>query len=287
MMIKLVLTDIDGTILPAGTRHISARTMLAIRNLRKAGIGFGPSSGRERGALFQAFWGEMGLSDTSILANGKVVYVHGRLVREETLDRTETLHLLDVLHSLDDVLFNYFAPNGLDGHSERSYVVVGCPDEDFERVKATRGFGSKRERTDTLPEDARLLSVSIYVIGDPDRIDRVAKLLADECPGFDFLMSDGYTLDVAPRGVNKASALDLVCSKLGITRDEVLYLGDSDNDLAMMRAVPNSVCMGNGTDGAYEAARWCTGPSSADAVAAILESLVRHDGEVHPEDWTF
>lgn len=286
-MIRLVLTDIDGTILPTGQKRISARTMLAIRNLRRAGIGFGPSSGRERGALFQPFWGEMGLSDTSILANGKVVYVHGRLVRSEALDRGETLHLLEELSQMRDVLLNYFAPHGLDGKGERSYVVVGCPKEDFERIRAERGFGTRRELVDTLPEDARLLSVSIFVIGDPGRIDRVAARLAKACPAFDFLKSDGYTLDVAPHGVNKASALDLVCKELGITRDEVLYLGDSDNDLAMMRACPNSVCMGNGTDGAYEAARWCCGPSSADAVAVILESLVARHGELHPEDWTF
>lgn len=286
-MIKLVLTDIDGTVLPSGTKRISARTMLAIQNLRKAGIAFGPSSGRERDALFQPFWGDLDLSETSILANGKVVYVHGRLVRREALDRGETLHLLGVLAGMHDVLLNYFAPRGLDGSSERSYVVVGCPDADFEHIRATRGFGSKRERTDTLPEDAQLLSVSIMVVGDPGRIDRVSRRLALACPGFDFLKSDAYTLDVAPHGINKASALDLVCQELGISRDEVLYLGDSDNDLAMMRAVPNSICMGNGTDEAYAAARWCTGPSSADAVATILESLVAHGGYLHPEDWTF
>lgn len=286
-MIKLVLTDIDGTILPARTKRISARTMLAIRNLRRAGIDFGPSSGRERDALFQPFWGELGLSDTSILANGKVVYVHGRLVRREELDRQETLHLIGVLQGMRDVLLNYFAPHGLNGQGERSYVVVGCPDEDFEHIRQQRGFGSKRERVAALPEDASLLSVSVFVVGDPGRIDRVARQLASACPAFDFLKSDAYTLDVAPHGVNKASALDLVCHELGITRDEVLYLGDSDNDLVMMRAIPNSVAMGNGTDGAYEAARWCTGPASADSVAVILESLARHAGEIHPEDWTF
>lgn len=283
-MIRLVLTDIDGTVLPAGKRRISARTMLAIRNLGTAGIAFGPSSGRERDALFQPFWGSDELSRTGILANGKVVYVKGELVQYRTLGRDATLHLLDTIHPLRDVMFNYFAPHGLDGRSERSYVAVDCPREDFAHIDAANGFRTRREFSPVLPPEAEIVSASVCSTG---RIEELGDLLSTACPAFDFLKASETILDVAPHGVSKASALEPLCQALGITRDEILYLGDSDNDLAMMRAVPNSVCMGNGTDGAYAAARWCTGPATADSVAVILESLVRHGGEIHPEDWTF
>lgn len=286
-MIKLVLTDIDGTILPAGARAIDARTMLAIRNLLATGIAFGPSSGRERDAIFQPFWGAPELTATGIFANGKVVYAHGERVLYEPLDHTMTLSLLDVLHPLRDTMFNYFAPNGLSGHGDRSYIVVDCPEDDFERIVSGAGLRTRRERTNSLPEGAELLSASVVTVGEPGRVDRVGLMLHDACPGFDFLKSNEHILDVSPHGVSKATALGPLCEHLGISPEEILYLGDSDNDLAMMRVLPNSIAMGNATDGAYEAARWCTGPSSADAVATILESLVRHDGEVHPEDWTF
>lgn len=283
-MIKLVLTDIDGTVLPPGERHISARTMLAIRNLEAAGIGFGPSSGRERDALFQPFWGSEDLSRTGILANGKVVYVRGRLVEHHTLNRDDIADLLGVIHPLRDTMFNYFAPRGLDGQGERSYVVVDCPTDDYQRILAANGFRTRREFAPALPEGVEVVSANVATAGP---IEDVMGLLADACPAFDYLKSGPCILDLAPHGVSKASALGTICRELGITRDEILYLGDSDNDLAMMRAIPNSICMGNATDGAYEAARWCTGPTNADAVAVILESLVRHGGEVHPEDWTF
>lgn len=285
-MIKLVLTDIDGTILPPGQRHISARTMLAVRNLEEADIGFGPSSGRERDALFQPFWGDDTLSRTGIFANGKVVYANGRLVERHTLDRGETLRLIDEIRPLPGVMFNYFAPHGLDGNGARSYVVVGCSQKELDDILAVAHLNTRRELAPELPEGADVLSAAVFGTTVP-QVDDLADRLSAACPEFDFLRSARLSYDVAPHGVNKASALDTICHELGITRNEVLYLGDSDNDLAMLRAVPNSVCMGDGTDGAYEAARWCTGPTTADSVAVILESLAAHGGEVHPEDWTF
>lgn len=285
-MIRLVLTDIDGTVLPSGQRRISARTLLAIRNLQEAGIAFGPSSGRERDGLFQPFWGAEDLSRTGIFANGKVVYVDGRCVAYHTLDRGATLHLLEVLHPIHDAVFNYFAPHGLDGHGQRSYVVVDSSPEEYRHVAIAGGLKSKREFSPELPEGVDVVSATVYGT-ELEAVDRLEALLSETCPAFDFLRSADLSLDVAPHGVSKASALDPLCEALGITRDEILYLGDSDNDLAMMRAIPNSVAMGNATDAAYAAARWCTGPASADSVAAVLESLARHGGEVHPEEWTF
>ena len=56
--IKLVLSDMDGTLLPFGAHEVSARTMAGIAALREAGIAFGPSSGRERSDLIRYFHGD-------------------------------------------------------------------------------------------------------------------------------------------------------------------------------------------------------------------------------------
>ena len=46
-MIKLVLCDMDGTLVPFGAERVSDRTLSAIRSLVHAGVRFGPASGRE------------------------------------------------------------------------------------------------------------------------------------------------------------------------------------------------------------------------------------------------
>ena len=46
MAVKLILTDIDGTILPRGERVVSSRTVAAFHAALDAGIAVGPASGR-------------------------------------------------------------------------------------------------------------------------------------------------------------------------------------------------------------------------------------------------
>lgn len=286
-MIKLVLTDIDGTVLPHGQKIISARTMLAIRNLLHAGIGFGPSSGRERNALFNPFWGDRSLSQTGILANGKMVYVHGDLVYHQLLEHDELQVLLEAIHAERNCFLNYFAPRGLSGMGSRSYVVVDCPREEYLSVANVAYFQTPREFVDRLPRDVDVVSACVNCTGGQERIERIRQKLVEACPRFDFLQSSPTILDVTPHGVSKASALGVLCSQLDITPDEVLYLGDSDNDLAMMCAIPNSVCMGDGTRAAREAARWVVGRAADDAAAIAMEKVAATGGVEPADGWKF
>lgn len=56
-MIKLILADMDGTLLPFGSRVVSERTHSAILSALDAGIAFGPASGRDYADLADAFDG--------------------------------------------------------------------------------------------------------------------------------------------------------------------------------------------------------------------------------------
>lgn len=281
-MIKLVLSDIDGTILPHGQKRISARAKLAIHLLDQAGIAFGPSSGRERGALFQPFWGDHRLYDTGILSNGKKVYLRGKLVDHQTLDRTALEHLVEVANAEPDVLVNYYAPHGLRGIDRPSYVVVNCPHSTYERIAKAGRFTTKREFANALPTSTKteISCVCVCALGGQERMVSLARKLSQECPQFDFLQSSPIILDVAPKGVSKASAVGVLRKSLDIRLDQILYLGDSNNDLTMMHVIPNSVCMGNGTPAAREAARWVVGRAEDDAAALVMEQLAAAGGDL-------
>ena len=50
-----------------------------------------------------------------------------------------------------------------------------------------------------------------------------------------------------PLGFSKATAIDVILKKLDIPYENAYALGDSTNDLPMLKAVPNSIAMGQGT----------------------------------------
>ena len=62
----------------------------------------------------------------------------------------------------------------------------------------------------------------------------------------------------------------MLVDELGISRDEVAVFGDSENDLSMIVAVPNSVAVANADEQVTAAARWHIGASADDAAADAL-----------------
>lgn len=90
----------------------------------------------------------------------------------------------------------------------------------------------------------------------------------------------GWTawLDIAPDGVNKATALEWVREKLGVPRDRVLAIGDGRNDIDMLAwaaADGRGVAMGQAPDEVLEAANEVTGTDLEDGVAQALASFAR------------
>ncbi|MCX7781953.1 MAG: HAD hydrolase family protein, partial [Negativicutes bacterium] len=83
-------------------------------------------------------------------------------------------------------------------------------------------------------------------------------------------------LEMANPAVNKGRALALLADKLGIAREQVMAVGDSVNDLDMLRYAGWGVAMGNASDTVKAAAAAVTGANDAEGVAeAILRYALR------------
>ena len=87
---------------------------------------------------------------------------------------------------------------------------------------------------------------------------------------FVFPSTTAPLIDVSPHGWSKGSAVRVLAETLGITLDEVAVFGDSENDLAMIEAVPNSVAVANASEQIARVSRWHIGQSADDAVADAL-----------------
>ena len=73
-----------------------------------------------------------------------------------------------------------------------------------------------------------------------------------------------------PLGFSKATAIDMILKKLGISPENAYAIGDSTNDLPMLRAVPNSIAMG-GAEVIYPYVSYVTTPILEDGIYNALE----------------
>lgn len=91
-------------------------------------------------------------------------------------------------------------------------------------------------------------------------------------PGLDCV--DGYCYyDIVRGGMDKGVGLADLCAQMGLTLADAVAVGDSANDVGMLKAAGLSACMANGTPDAKAAADRIIGDVREDGVAALIEEL--------------
>ena len=103
-MIKLVLTDLDDTLIPFGDPGVSDFARAAVHELLDAGVHFGPVSGRPPRSMSWMFGDDPACFATGAFSNGQVVYVDGRLVHLAEIPRDVMERTVAAIDGMDDVL---------------------------------------------------------------------------------------------------------------------------------------------------------------------------------------
>lgn len=275
-MIKLVLSDMDSTLIPLGAPHVSARTLLAIQAIQAEGIEFAPCTGRGMVELSPVFFDDSRYFKTGILSSGKKVYVDGRVVEEHLLDRGDLLALDGIVRSFPGSFLGIYPNQTRVGNP---VWCVGATQEQMARFGRRFGFTPVTARE--VP-DVPVVGCTLACDGGQEVLDQIKARAAAELPGLDVVQQYPGWCDVMPHGVNKASGLGSLAKALGVSRDEIVFFGDNDNDVQMLEAVPNGVAVANAKPSAAAAARWHVGACEDDGVAEAMEQIAQaaHTGGV-------
>ena len=273
---RLILCDIDRTIVPWGASRVSERTHAAFLSAMRAGIACGPATGRGIDWVPPFFDGDERCCDTCVATNGNQVFLEGEQIREaemcdllapaaEVVREVEGAGLIAfdgatpvlVEGTVEDLSACFLAYGRTCRHASDG-SGVGLPGFHVSKASA---FLSARRADGTLGPAAE----------GPTR-ELVGRL--NECvSGLDFdYPQPGYS-NVMPTGWSKASGIRALVEAMGITMEQVVVFGDAGNDIPMFEAVPNSVAVANATGEAAAAARWHIGACEDDAVAEAIERL--------------
>ena len=265
-MIRLVLTDMDNTLVPFGDERVSQRAIYAIRACQEEGIDFGPASGRDRGEVASFFGNDASCYNTGVMVNGQKVYFLGEVVYEKTLPTASLRKVESLVAPLPGCAFITYRDNNFGDWVGASREELG--------TMYDRAFmcGGRRHERDGMP-DYPVIKAGIIVRGPDERALDLSARLSETCPDLTFLHTVEQWLDVSPRGWGKANGVGILSNVLGLSLSEVCVFGDADNDLDMLRAVPNSCAVANANPAASRAARWHVGASADFGVARALEQI--------------
>lgn len=268
-MIKLVLSDMDNTLVPLGARHVSSRTVDAIHAVIESGVRFGPDTGRDYVELMRFFRMDESCFMTGIFSNGKRVRADGAYVSTTLLDHDALVRIDRALRG-EKGMFLVCYP--VDTNLLNPAYGVGVTSAELAVFEARTGFNGGV--VDEVP-DIDFVAATIACPGGPERMERCRQVVAEAAPEMRIVSPIPEWFDVLPRDVSKAAGLDVLLDALDVDLDEVLVFGDAENDLEIMRKVPHSVAVANATPEVAAAACHHVGACADEGVADALLEVVR------------
>ena len=94
--------------------------------------------------------------------------------------------------------------------------------------------------------------------GDADTVTGWVNYLSAKYPELYIVKSTPYFCEISNKDAKKSCAVEYLCRKWGIKKDEVLAIGDQNNDIELLKAGGIKVAMGNGTPELKECADFIT-----------------------------
>jgi hydroxymethylpyrimidine pyrophosphatase-like HAD family hydrolase len=242
--------------------------------LLDADIAFGPASGREPEDLAEYFRYDRSCYATGVFANGKIVRIEGKTVFEKPVEKAPIESLLQLVEPLHDCFLLFYVH---DKQGDLTFGVLGGTEQDISDVMAETPIKSTPVILEDIPTEPCYTVDVIYgnELGDKQTATRH---LRSAVPQFDYVAPAPHLFDVLPHGWSKADATEILLDRMGIRSEEVAFFGDSDNDLTMLRRMPNSFAVANGSPAALGCARWQIGDASADAPAQVMEKIALAHG---------
>lgn len=263
--IKIVFTDVDGTLLDAEHRVIP-EACASVQKLAQLGIPLVLVSARMPEGL-TTIQREMGFT-------GPLVCYSGAYVLDE--QGAELLsHPIDIDTACEIKQFLDCELPGLTC-SEYGYHTWICDDDQDPRIQ-------NEERITTLKaQNARLRDVfgltgihKFLLMGEPDEMEVAEKRIAAAYPQLAVARSSAILCEVMSGKASKAEGVQVVCRHFGMDPSEAVAFGDGRNDIDMLAAVPESYAMANAPDEVKQVAAHVTRFSNAEnGLVHTLEELL-------------
>lgn len=259
-MIKLFVTDIDGTLLVTG-KTVSAANVAAVQDMVRAGVKVVIATGRMYSAALSVA-DQLGVPVPIIAYNGALIKSSsGEVLHTHFMDEAIVLKVIEFFRERgrhiqsysDDILYVPFRNDGVK-YYEKMLKVTGVE----------VGWEGLLERAKDV---TKLLSVSFDHDELVDSMNAVRKDFGEQ---LEVTQSNVRFAEFMAKGVTKAGAIKILADKFGLDISEVLAIGDSENDLPMIKAAGVGVAMGNAQENVKAATKYVTDTCENDGFAKAV-----------------
>ena len=270
MAIKLIATDLDGTLMAPDHLTVTERTYNALKTAHDRGVKIAIATGRTLGFIHNVTE-QLPFCDYVIYSNGASVFDRnkGEDIYTNHIPPAVTKDILSLL-SKYDLYYNCYVGGKVYVQTDKIkfYINRGLPEE---FIQFFIQCSAECENMESELDGRSAEIVAMYNVSDD-----IKKTLTDffRQHGLHITSSIPDEFEVTAPDVNKGTAMKGLCVNAGFKADEVMAFGDALNDLEMLEYAVHSVAMGNACEQCKSAAKYITATNAEDGVAEAVEKYV-------------
>lgn len=263
-MIKLIATDIDGTLVKDSTSCVYPEIFSAIREWTDRGGYFCVASGRQYYSIRHMF---EQVSD-------RIIYLaeNGAHVRYRERDILVQKMRRDYVEELMKQLRGYYDECDVIVSSTRGSLIESH-NEDFIRFIA-EGYRNKyRIVDDVLAEPEEIIKIAIRHQGSIRDLGE-SVLIPQWEEKIKACMAGEEWVDFMDASVDKGNALRVIQQYLGVAKAETMAFGDNDNDIGLLKAAGESYAVENARDSVKATAKHICPSYHEKGVYRVIRTLL-------------
>lgn len=264
---KIVALDMDGTLLNE-QKEITEETKNVLSEARNKGVKIVLSSGRPLDGL-KNYLNELNLVDDNefvLSYNGCLVQETktSKIIHEVGLKGSDLKYMYNLSKKIG-VNIHAFSPNiGLMSPKISKYTEV---EANINKININIIDFNKINDNDDI--------VKVMMVDEPEILDEAIKKLPQSIyDKYTVVKSAPFFLEFINKNADKGKGLEALAKYLGVKREEIIAMGDAENDLAMIKYAGLGVAMGNAVEKVKEASDVVTLTNEQNGVAKIIKEYI-------------
>ncbi|GFP74374.1 Cof-type HAD-IIB family hydrolase [Clostridium fungisolvens] len=275
MSYKLVCIDMDGTLLNS-RKKISNYNKEMLKKAHDMGVHIVITTGRIFNNAIH-YSNLLGVKSPVIATNGAVIREKdkGIVIYKNALNTETCLRLLDSVGKYGIKMHFYttdsiFVSSRVQGTALKLYMSYPLPKDLRLTIKY---IGKRKEWEKVFKEHADEFVKCIVFSPNKNTLKNFRKEL-DAMNDVSVTSSGAFNIEILNKDVTKGRAVEVLAAYYGIKREEIMCIGDNENDMPMIEYAGMGVAMGNGIKELKDIADYITDTNDNDGVGKAIEKFI-------------
>lgn len=251
-MIKAIFFDIDGTLISFKAHTINSQTLKALYSAKQNGVKLFIATGRHKLETdrFNGFKFE-----GHVTMNGQYCFNQEKVIYKNPIDKLSVQSVISIAQKSGEA-YMFFEENNVYLNKKNIYVEKVLEDINVTNIQIEdlSSFSGKE-----------IFQIVSFV--NVEKEDEVKKQL----PSCEVTRWHPLFMDINPKGGNKKLGIQKMLEYYSISPDEIMTIGDGENDISMLELAQYSVAMGNASDEVKSHAKYITSSVDQDGVIQALK----------------